>query len=135
MHHFADRVGALYVPGSANLQSLDAGEDAVIDQLNNAFRQQAGPGYDEIPVKVSLAAAFDDAQKFYQPFQFLVTEEGAERDRYFKKFGEAVSTAMGTRGHNTIVTAATMCASSSIAAMKALMESADGHSPSPVGHS
>jgi hypothetical protein len=135
LFNLADRVGAFYVPVSEYLQFLDAVEDAVIDQMNNAFRQQAGPGYDEIPVKVSLAAAFDDAQKFYQPFQFLVTEEGAERDRYFKKFGEAVSTATGARGHNSIVTAATMCASSSIAAMKALMESADGRSPSPVGHS
>ena len=135
LFNLADRVGAFYVPVSEYLQFLDAVEDAAIDQMNNAFRLQAGPGYDEIPVKVSLAAAFDDAQKFYQPFQFLVTEEGAERDRYFKKFGEAVSTAMGAHGHNTIVTAATMCASSSIAAMKALMESADGHSPSPVGHS
>ena len=135
LFNLADRVGAFYVPVSEYLQFLDAVEDAVIDQMNNMFRQQAGPGYDEVPVKVSLTAAFDDAQKLYQPFQFLVTEEGAERDRYFKKFGEAVSTAMGVRGHNSIVTAATMCASSSIAAMKALMESAGGRSPSPVGHS
>ncbi|HZC67144.1 MAG TPA: hypothetical protein VE201_00865, partial [Nitrospirales bacterium] len=106
LFNLADRVGAFYVPVSEYLQFLDAVEDAVIDQMNNAFRQQAGPGYDEIPVKVSMAAAFDDAQKFYQPFQFLVTDEGVERDRYFKKFGEAVSTAMGAREHNTIVTAA-----------------------------
>ena len=132
LFNLADRVAAFYVPVSEYLQFLDAVEDAVIDQMNNAFRQQAGSVYDEIPVKVSIAAAFDDAQKFYQPFQFLVTEEGAERDRYFKKFGEAVSTAIGARGHNTIVTAATMCASSSIAAMKALMESADGRAP--AGH-
>lgn len=133
LFNLADRVGAFHVPVSKYLQFLDAVEDAVIDQLNNAFHQQAGPtGFDETGVKVSIAAAFDDAQKFYQPFQFLVTEEGAERDRYFKKFGEAVSTAMGARGHNTVVTAATMCASSSIAAMKALMESADGRAP--AGH-
>lgn len=134
LFNLADRVGAFYVPVSEYLQFLDAVEDAVIDQMNNAFRQQAGPGYDEVPVKVSIAAAFDDAQKSYQSFQFLVTEEGAERDRYFKKFGEAVSTAMGSRGHNTIATAATMCASSSIAAMKALMESADGRSSTSAAH-
>ena len=132
LFNLADRVGAFYVPVSEYLQFLDAVEDAVIDQMNNEFRQQAGPEYDEIPVKVSIAAAFDEAQKCYQPFQFLVTEEGAERDRYFKKFGEAVSTAIGAQRHNTIVTAATMCASSSIAAMKALMESADGRAP--AGH-
>ena len=132
LFNLADRVGAFYVPVSEYLQFLDAVEDAVIDQMNNAFRQQAGPGYDEVPAKVSLTAAFDEAQKLYQPFQFLVTVEGAERDRYFKKFGEAVSTAMGARGHHSIVTAATMCASSSIAAMKALMESADGRAA--AGH-
>jgi hypothetical protein len=132
LFNLADRVGAFYVPVSEYLQFLDALEDAVIDQMNNAFSQQAGPGYDETPVKVSIAAAFDEAQKFYQPFQFLVTEEGPERDRYFKKFGETVSTAMGSRGHNSIVTAATMCVSSSIAAMKALMESADGRAA--AGH-
>jgi hypothetical protein len=134
LFNLTDRVGAFYVPVSEYLQFLDAVEDAVIDQMNNAFRQQAGPGYDEIPVKVCIAAAFDDAQKLYQPHQFLVTEEGAERDRFFKKFGEAVSTAMGARGHNALVTAATMCASSSIAAMKALMESADGRPSTSAAH-
>jgi hypothetical protein len=135
LFNLADRVGAFYVPVSEYLQFLDALEDAVIDQMNNAFRQQAGPSYDETPVKISLAAAFDQGQKAYQPHQFMVLEEGKERDRYFQQFGEAVATALGVRGNNTIVTTATMCASSSIAAMKALMESADGRSPSPIGHS
>lgn len=135
LFNLADRVGAFYVPVSEYLQFLDAVEDAVIDQMNNAFRQQAGPGYDETPVKLSIAAAFDAGQKLYQPHQFMVTEEGKERDAYFKKFGEAVATAMGSRGNTTIVTTATLCASSSITAMKALMESADGSSSSPIAHS
>ncbi|HEV8242902.1 MAG TPA: hypothetical protein VGQ07_02830 [Nitrospirales bacterium] len=135
LFNLADRVGAFYVPVSEYLQFLDALEDAVIDQMNNAFRQQAGPGYDEMPVKLSIAAAFDAGQKFYQPHKFMISEEGAERDAYFKKFGEAVATAMGSRGNTTIVTTVTMCASSSIAAMKALMESADGTSQSAIGQS
>lgn len=133
LFNLADRVGAFHVPVSEYLRFLDAVEDAVIDQMNNAFRQQAGPGYDETPVKISISAAFDLGQKLYQPYQFMVLEEGTERDRYFQKFGEAVGTALGVRGNNTIATTATLCASSSIAAMKSLMESADG--PSPVGHS
>ncbi len=135
LFNLADRVGAFYVPVSEYLQFLDALEDAVIDQMNNAFRQQAGPGHDETPVKLSIAAAFDAGQKLYQSHQFMVAEEGKERDAYFKKFGEAVATAMGSRGNTTIVTTATLCASSSIAAMKALMESADGASSSPIAHS
>jgi len=135
LFNLADRVGAFYVPVSEYLQFLDAVEDAVIDQMNNAFRQQAGPTYDETPLKVSIAAAFDLGQKVYQPYQFMVLEGGKERDRYFQKFGEAVATALGVRGNNTVATTATMCAGSSIAAMKALMESADGRSVSPIGHS
>ena len=135
LFNLADLVGAFHVPVSEYHQFLDALEDAVIDQMNNAFRQQAGPGYDETPVKISISAAFDLGQKLYQPYQFMVLEEGKERDRYFQKFGEAVAAALGVRGHNTIATTATMCASSSIAAMKALMESADGRSPSVAGHS
>jgi hypothetical protein len=64
----------------------------------------------------------------------MVLEEGKERDRFFQKFGETVATALGVRGNNTIATTATMCASSSIAAMKSLMESADGNAPAAVGH-
>lgn len=135
LFNLTDRVGAFYIPVSEYLQFLDAVEDAVIDQMNNAFRQQAGPGYDETPVKVSISAAFDLGQKLYQPYQFMVMEESKERDRFFQKFGEAVATALGVRGNNTIATTATMCASSSIAAMKALMESEGGRSPSAVGHS
>lgn len=135
LFNLADRVGAFYIPVSEYLQFLDAVEDAVIDQMNNAFRQQAGPGYDETPVKVSISAALDLGQKLYQSYQFMVLEEGKERDRFFQKFGEAVATALGVRGNNTIATTATMCASSSIAAMKSLMESADGNAPAAVGHS
>ncbi|TAL12927.1 MAG: hypothetical protein EPO02_00090 [Nitrospirae bacterium] len=135
LFNLADRVGAFYVPVSEYLQFLDAVEDAVIDQMNNAFRRQAGPGYDEMPVKVSISAAFDLGQKLYQPYQFMVLEEGKERDRFFQKFGEAVAVALGVRGHNTVATSATICAGSSITAMKLLMESADGGSPSAVGHS
>lgn len=135
LFNLADRVGAFYIPVSEYLQFLDAVEDAVIDQMNNAFRQQAGPGYDETPVKVSISSALDLGQKLYQPYQFMVLEEGKERDRFFQKFGEAVGTALGVRGNNTIATSATMCVSSSITAMKLLMESADGGSPSAVGHS
>ncbi len=135
LFNLADRVGAFHIPVGEYLQFLDAVEDAVIDQMNNAFRQQAGPGYDETPVKVSISAALDLGQKLYQPYQFMVLEEGKERDRFFQKFGEAVATALGVRGNNTIATTATLCASSSIAAMKSLMESADGNAPSAVGHS
>ena len=134
LFNLADRVATFYVPINEYLQFLDAVEDAVIDQMNNAFRKQASPDYDEIPLKVSIASAFDLGQKFYQSHQFMVTEEGPERDRYLKKFAEAVATAMGSKGNNTIMTAASMCASSSIAAIKALMESAEGHPPSPTAH-
>ena len=135
LFNLADRVGAFYVPVSEYLRFLDVLEDAVIAQMNNAFRQQAGPGYDDTPVKLSLSAAFELGQTLYQPYQFMVLEEGKERDRYFQKFSETITTALGVRGHNTIATTATMCASSSIAAMKSLMESADGRAPSAVGHS
>ena len=135
LFNLADRVSAFYVPVSEYLQFLDAVEDAVIDQMNNAFRQQAGPGYDETPLKISISAAFDVGQKLYQPYQFLVLEEGKERALFFQKFGETLATALDARGNNTIATTATMCVSSSITAMKALMESADGRSPSAVGHS
>ncbi len=135
LFNLADRVSAFYVPVSEYLQFLDAVEDAVIDQMNNAFRQQAGPGYDETPLKISISAAFDVGQKLYQPYQFLVLEEGKERALFFRKFGETLATALDARGNNTIATTATMCVSSSITAMKLLMESADGSSPSAAGHS
>ncbi len=40
LFNLADRVGAFYVPVSEYLQFLDALEDAVIDQMNNAFRHR-----------------------------------------------------------------------------------------------
>src|SRR5260370_16793500 len=73
LFNLADRVGAFYVPVSEYLQFLDAVEDAAIDQMNNAFRQQAVPEYEETPLKVSISAAFYDPQQFHQPFQFPLT--------------------------------------------------------------
>jgi hypothetical protein len=133
LFNLGDRVAALYVPVKEYLQFLDAVEDAVIDQMNAAFRKQAGPEYDEVPLKVSIAAAFEDSQKFYQPHRFMITDESAEKDKYLKAFGEALAVKLGAKGNGMIVTTATMCAGSSIAAMKALMESAEGFSSTPSG--
>ena len=133
LFNLTDRVATLYVPVNEYLLFLDAVEDAVIDQMNAAFRKQAGPDYDDVPLKISIAAAFEDSQKFYHPHRFMITEEGAEKDKYLKAFGDALAGKLGARGNNTIVTTATMCAGSCIAAIKALMESAEGRSSSPTG--
>lgn len=133
MFNVADRVAAFHVPINEYMQFLDALEDAVIDHMNNAFRKQAGPEYDETPLKLSISAAFDLAQKHYQPFQFMITEENAERDRYFKNFAEAVATTMNARGNSAIMTAAVMCAGSSVTPIKMLLESAEGRTPPSPG--
>ena len=134
LFNLVDRVGTLYIPVSEFLQFLDAVEDAVIDQMNNALRKQAGSAYDETPLKVSISAAFETAQKFYQPHRFMITDEGPDRDRYLTAFGEAVADVLGLKGNKTIVTTASMCAGSSIAAIKALLESTQGCGPSPSGN-
>ena len=133
LFNLADRVGAFYIPVSEYLQFLDALEDAVIDQMNNAFRKQAGGAFDETPLQVSISAAFETAQKFYQSHRFMITDEGPDRDRYLAAFGEAVANVLGQKGNKMIVTTASMCAGSSIAAIKALLESTEGRSPSPSG--
>ena len=133
LFNLVDRVATLYIPINEYLQFLDAVEDAVIDQMNNALRKQAGGAYDETPLKVSISAAFETAQKFYQPHRFMVTDEGPDRDRYLTAFGEAVANVLGLKGNKMIVTTASMCAGSSIAAIKALLESSEGRGPSPSG--
>jgi hypothetical protein len=126
LFNIVDRIATLYVPMSEFLQFLDAVEDAVIDHMNNAFRKQAGAAYDETPLKMSISGAFDAAQKTYQPHKFMITEESPERDRYLTAFGETLARVVGLNGNKMIVTTASMCASSSIAAIKALMESSQG---------
>jgi hypothetical protein len=133
LFNLIDRVATLYIPVSEYLQFLDAVEDAVIDQMNNAFRKQAGVEYDDTPLKVSISAAFETAQKFYQPHRFMITDEGPDRDRYLTTFGEAVADVLGLKGNKMIVTTASMCAGSSIAAIKALLESSEGRGHSASG--
>jgi hypothetical protein len=133
LFNVVDRVAALYVPVNEYLQFLDAVEDAVIDHMNHSFRKQAGPGYDETPLKVSVAAAFEAAQKFYHPYRFMITEEGPEKDRYLKAFGESVAAAIGAKGNAAVVSTASMCADSSIAAIKGLLESPDARPPTVSG--
>jgi len=133
LFNIAERVATLYIPVSEYLQFLDAVEAAVIDQMNNAFRKQAGPGYDETPLNVSIAAAFETAQKFYLSHRFMITDDSPDRDRYLKAFGEAVANTLGLKGNKMIVTTASMCAGSSITAIKALLESIEERGPSPSG--
>ena len=133
LFNLVDRIATLYVPMNEYLQFLDAVEDAVIDQMNNAFRKQAGPAYDETPLKVSIGAAFETAQKFYHPYRFMITEEGPERDKYLTAFGETVAKTLGLKGNKMVVTTASMCAGSSVAAINALLQSSQGRPPCPSG--
>jgi len=130
LFNLVDRVAALYIPVNQYLQFLDAVEDAVIDQMNNALRKQAGEEYDETPLKVSISAAFETAQQVYLSHRFMITDESPDRDRYLAAFGEAVANVLGLNGNKMIVTTASMCAGSSIAAIKALLESSQGRTSS-----
>jgi hypothetical protein len=63
----------------------------------------------------------------------MITDDSPDRDRYLKAFGEAVANTLGLKGNKMIVTTASMCAGSSIAAIKALLESTEERGPSPSG--
>jgi len=62
LFNMVDRVATLYVPVSEYLQFLDAVEGAVIDQMNNAFRKQAGKHGIRLDLKSQLL--YDDRHVF-----------------------------------------------------------------------
>ena len=121
MFNLTDRLSALYLPIKAQPQFMDSLEDAVTLQLKNVLEPAFGSGADQMEIMLTVGTAVTESRQTYEQYRFLVTEDNPVKDEMLKDFGGRVADAMGIAGNAQISSAATLCASAVIPAIKAIL--------------
>jgi hypothetical protein len=121
MFNLTDRLSALYLPVKAQPQFMDSLEDAVTLQLKNVLEPAFGSGADQTEIMLTIGAAVAESRQAYERYRFLVTENNPVKDEMLKYFGGRVADSMGVAGNEQVSSAATLCASAVIPAIKAIL--------------
>ncbi len=121
MFNLTDRLSALYLPIKEQPQFMDSLEDAVTLQLKNALEPAFGSGADQTEIMLTVGAAVAESRQTYERYRFLVTENNSVKDKMLKDFGGRVADAMGIAGNAQVSSAASLCASAVIPAIKAIL--------------
>jgi hypothetical protein len=121
MFNLTDRLSALHLPIKEQPQFMDSLEDAVTLQLKNVLEPAFGSGADQTEIMLTVGAAVAESRETYERYRFLVTENNPVKDEMLKNFGGRVADAMGIAGNAQVSSAATLCASAVIPAIKAIL--------------
>jgi hypothetical protein len=96
-------------------------EDAVTLQLKNVLEPAFGSGADQMEIMLTVGAAVAESRQTYERYRFLVTENTPVKDEMLNAFGGRVADTMGVAGNAQVSSAATLCASAVIPAIKAIL--------------
>jgi hypothetical protein len=121
MFNLTDRLSALYLPIKEQPQFMDSLEDAVALHLKNALEPAFGSSADQMEIMLTVGAAAAESRQAYERYRFLVTENNPVKDEMLKDFGGRVADTMGIAGNAQVSSAATLCASAVIPAIKAIL--------------
>jgi hypothetical protein len=100
---------------------MDNLEDAVTLQLKNVLEPAFGSGIDQTEIMLTVGAAVAESRQTYEQYRFLVTENNSVKDEMLKDFGGRVADTMGIAGNAQVSSAAMLCASAVIPAIKAIL--------------
>ncbi|MCE9537393.1 MAG: hypothetical protein K8R65_13430 [Nitrospirae bacterium] len=121
MFNLTDRLSILYLPIKDQPLFMDSLEDAVTLQLKSVLEPAFGTGADQTEIMLTVGAAVAESRQTYERYRFLVTEDTPEKNEMLKDFGGRVADAMGIAGNEHVSSAATLCASAVIPAIKAVL--------------
>jgi hypothetical protein len=121
MFNLTDRLSILYLPIKDQPLFMDSLEDAVTLQLKSVLEPAFGSGADQTEIMLTVGAAVAESRQTYERYRFLVTEDTPEKNEMLKDFGGRVADAMGIAGNEHVSSAATLCASAVIPAIKAVL--------------
>jgi hypothetical protein len=121
MFNLTDRLSALYLPIKEQPQFMDSLEDAVALHLKNALEPAFGSSADQMEIMLTVGAAVAESRQAYERYRFLVTENTPVKDEMLKDFGGRVADTMGIAGNAQVSSAAMLCASAVIPAIKAII--------------
>ncbi len=138
LFNLVDRLSGFYIPIQAQREFMDLLEDSVAQQLKTVLAPSLSSSeVDDMEVTLSVGQTVSESRKIYEQFKFVVTDQTKERDQYFQFFSERVASKAGAPGKQEITSAAFLCASAVVPALKSLFEDAtkltvDPPTPAPL---
>lgn len=138
LFNLVDRLSAFYIPIQSQREFMNSLEDSVAHQLKTVLAPSlSSTEIDEMEVMLSVGQAVAESREVYERFKFVVTDQTKERDQFFQFFAERVASKAGAPGKQEITSAAFLCGSAVVPALKSLFEDAAkpkaSSSASPLG--
>ena len=121
MFNLTDRLSALYLSIKEQPQFMDNLEDAVTVQLKQVLEPAFGSGADQTEIMLTVGATVAESRQTYERYRFLVTENNPVKDEMLRDFGGRVADTMGIAENAQVSSAAMLCASAVIPAIKAIL--------------
>ena len=122
MFSLADRLSVYHVPVQEQPHFMDGLEDAVARKLKAILEPALGPDNDEMEITVTVGNVVAESRRVYERFRFVVTENSRVKEEFFACLAERVAQLIEAPGNGMVTSAATICASAAIPAMKSLFE-------------
>lgn len=125
LFNLVDRLSGFYIPIQAQREFMNSLEDSVAHQLKTVLAPSLSSSeVDDMEVTLSVGQTVAESRKTYEQFKFVVTDQSKERDQYFQFFSERVASKAGAPGKQEITSAAFLCGSAVVPALKSLFEDA-----------
>ncbi len=125
LFNLVDRISAFYIPLQAQRDFMNSLEDSVSHELKTVLAPSLSSSeIDEMEVMLSVGQTVAESREVYERFKFVVTDQTKERDEYFKFFSERVASKAGAPGKTEITSAAFLCGSAVVPALKSLFDDA-----------
>jgi hypothetical protein len=100
-------------------------EDSVAHELKTVLAPSlSSTEIDDMEVMLSVGQTVAESREVYERFKFVVTDQTKERDQYFQFFSERVASKAGAPGKEQITSAAFLCGSAVVPALKNLFDDA-----------
>jgi hypothetical protein len=125
LFNLVDRLSAFYIPVQAQRDFMNSLEDSVAHQLKTVLAPSlSSTDVDDMDVMLSVGQTVSESREVYERFKFVVTDQTKERDQYFQFFSERVASKAGAPGKEQITSAAFLCGSAVVPALKSLFDDA-----------
>lgn len=125
LFNLVDRLSAFYIPVQDQREFMNSLEDSVANQLRTVLAPSLSASeIDEMEVTLAIGQTVAESRQIYEQYKFVVTDQSKERDQFFQFFSERVASKAGAPGKQEITSAALLCGTAVIPALKSLFEDA-----------
>jgi hypothetical protein len=125
LFNLVDRLSAFYIPVQDQREFMNSLEDSVANQLRTVLAPSLSASeIDEMEVTLAIGQTVAESRQIYEHYKFVVTDQSKERDQFFQFFSERVASKAGAPGKREITSAALLCGTAVIPALKSLFEDA-----------